>query len=99
MTWNPRDSGQMSPDALHRDQGALFRLPEPPTVDRTHVGSSRAYLPSPTPTVAEAMAWGDEERATTEYPLDFQRQLLEEGIVPDRIWDRWRSMMLRGHHE
>lgn len=95
MTWNPRDSTIGQGKDLSETDG--FRLPERPGPGAAPM-STTPYLPRSTPTVAEAMGWDDESDMVAAFPMDMNRELEYEGIVADpKIWDRWRTLLLRGY--
>ena len=97
MTWNPRDAGHKTDSMIMRDSSAPFQLPERPA-EHNAAAPANPYLPSSTPTVAEAMGWDDRE-PTPGLPMDLQRALINEGVVPEHEWDTWKSFVLRGHYE
>jgi len=97
MTWNPRDVAH--PTGTHQiERHGGFQLPEAP-VPGSGTGNPVPYLPTATPTVAEAMGWGSGEEMGNHLPPDVVQELVYEGICPDTTWDRWKSLVMRGHYE
>ena len=95
MTWNPRDVTAPKQNELQQD--GSFTFPSPPLATGPGAGGA-PYLPTATPTVAEAMGW-DENDALVAMPPEFERELEYEGVFSSKQWDRWRTILLRGHYE
>ena len=101
MTWNPRDAS-LPNGGMAQTGEAAFRLPEPPDHARGETagyGVPPSLHPGATPTVAEAMGWTGREDDTPAMPPEMERTLTYQGIYGSGSWDRWRSMLLRGHYE
>ncbi len=96
MTWNPRDAS--APGSKSQSDG--FRLPDRPVPGSgPGSGTETSYLPPATPTMAEAMEWDRAEHGSVAMPPDLEQELVYEGIFPSKLWDRWRTVLLRGHYE
>lgn len=92
MTWNPKDVLRQRGQAPSPATG-MADAPPPLSTDQ------RLYDDLALPTVCEAMGWDSavlDDELSQRMPMEVERELVNQGIWPERQWTQFRRWMLRG---